>query len=344
MEELLKALDEVASGFLERLSSSRSEEELLRLKADYLGRRGSIRVLMSRMSELSPDERRVFGARVNELKGMVERELERALDRMRERRLLEEEERTRLDVSLPGCGRPFGGRHPVSLVWDEAVEIFLGMGFDVEYGPEMEDDFHNFEALNIPRDHPARDMQDTFYFDADFLLRTHTSPVEIRAMRRRGAPLRIISPGRVYRRDSDPTHSPMFHQLEGLLVDEGVSLGDLKGVLSEFAHRMFGRGLDVRFRPSYFPFTEPSLEVDIQCSSCMGSGCRVCKGSGWLEILGAGMTHPKVLEFGGIDPRRFRGFAWGMGLDRVAMLKFGITDLRLLFENDFRFLSSARGE
>ena len=244
-----------------------------------------------------------------------------------------------LDVTLPASSRGWGSFHPVVQVTLDVVSIFAGLGFTVASGPEIEDDFHNFEALNIPPSHPARDMQDTFYVEQGMLLRTHTSPAQVRTMRQLGAPLRIVCPGRVFRRDSDPTHSPMFNQLEGLLVDEDISVADLKGCLDVFAREIFGRSLKVRYRASYFPFTEPSLEMDISCVICGGknSSCRVCKGTGWLEICGLGMVHPNVLRYGGIDPEKYNGFAWGMGLDRIAMLKYEIGDLRLLFEGDMGF-------
>ncbi len=343
LEELKKTVDSLKESFKEDLKKAANSEKIDKIRVLYLGRKGKITSLLKSLKEFDADTRPIAGKILNELKEEIESDIKKALIKIKEEELLRLEEEEVIDVTLPGCGRLAGKRHPVSMIADEVIEIFLGMGFDVEFGPEIEDDYHNFEALNIPKHHPARDMQDTFYFTEDYLLRTHTSPVQIRSMEKYNAPLRIICPGRVYRRDSDPTHSPMFHQLEGLLIDEDVSLADLKGVLAEFAKRMFGRSLDVRFRPSYFPFTEPSLEVDVECSSCYGKGCKVCKGTGWLEILGAGMVHPKVLEAGGIDSKKYRGFAWGMGLDRIAMLKYGITDLRLLFDNDARFLLQSGG-
>ena len=242
------------------------------------------------------------------------------------------------DISLPGVGQVRGTRHPVIRVMNEMLDIFRGMGFTVRQGPEVEKDYYNFEALNIPKDHPARDMQDTFYVDEDIVLRTHTSPVQIRAMEMQDPPLRIVSPGRVYRHDYDVTHSPMFHQVEGFMVDEGVAFSDLKGVLVEFVHQFFGSQVPVRFRPSFFPFTEPSAEMDMGCVMCRGNGCRVCSGTGWLEVLGSGMVHPEVFKSVGYDTEKYSGFAFGIGVERIAMLHYGIDDIRLLFENDVRFL------
>ncbi|MFL6652424.1 MAG: phenylalanine--tRNA ligase subunit alpha, partial [Sulfurifustaceae bacterium] len=270
---------------------------------------------------------------------------ERVTERLRERKSELEAAaqdaklaRERIDVTLPGRGISTGGVHPIMRTLERLERIFLGMGFAMADGPEVEDDYHNFEALNIPANHPARAMHDTFYIDAHRLLRTHTSPVQVRYMESHQPPLRIISAGRVYRCDSDVTHTPMFHQVEGLLVDEGISFAHLKGVLTEFLNRFFERELAVRFRPSYFPFTEPSAEVDIGCVICGAKGCRVCKGTGWLEILGSGMVHPQVLRYGKIDPERFTGFAFGLGVERIAMLRYAVNDLRLFYENDLRFL------
>jgi phenylalanyl-tRNA synthetase alpha chain len=278
------------------------------------------------------------GAAANEAKRELEALLERRLDEAREAERARARGQQRLDLTLPGRRPPLGAVHPLSRVHDEIVAVFAGLGFSVAEGPEIESDYYNFEALNIPSDHPARDMQDTFYFSADTLLRTHTSPVQIRVMQAQRPPVRIIVPGRVYRRDADITHSPMFHQVEGLAVDRDVSMADLKGTLELFARAMFGRGSRIRFRPSFFPFTEPSAEVDVLCFACAGGGCRVCKQSGWLEILGSGMVHPQVLRNVGYDPEEVTGWAFGMGIERVAMLKYGVDDIRLFFENDLRFL------
>jgi phenylalanyl-tRNA synthetase alpha chain len=307
----------------------------------YLGKKGALTQVMRRIAELPPEERPSVGRVVNELRDRLEQELE-----ARRRSLLAESRQREMaaeavDVTLPGKYIPRGRCHPLSQVLEEIIEIFVQMGFSVAEGPEVELDYYNFEALNIPRDHPARDMQDSFYITEDVLLRTHTSPVQIRVMEKTAprVPVRIIAPGKVYRRDDDATHSPMFHQIEGLLVDRGVSFAHLKGTLQAFVRQMFGPERKMRFRPSYFPFTEPSAEVDISCVVCGGSGCRVCGRTGWLEILGSGMVHPRVLAMAGYDPEEVSGFAFGMGVERVAMLKYGIDDLRLFFANDLRFLT-----
>jgi phenylalanyl-tRNA synthetase alpha chain len=283
-----------------------------------------------------------MGQVVNTVKDRLEATLEETLQQIRAVAKKERLERERLDVTLPGRTSPLGTKHPISLVIEEISDIFAGLGFQVAEGPEVELDFYNFEALNFPKDHPARDMQDTFFVDDDILLRTHTSPVQVRTMLKHAPPVRIISPGTVYRCDSDATHSPMFHQIEGFMVDKGVTFGDLKGILTIFVNQFFGAGTGVRLRPSFFPFTEPSAEVDIACVMCKGKGCRVCKQSGWLEILGAGMIDPEVYRHVGYDPESISGFAFGMGIERVAMLKYGIGDLRLFFDNDVRFLQQFR--
>lgn len=315
-----------------------SEKLLQEVRVAYLGKKGELTSIMRSMGALPNAERPVVGALANDVKEQLEALIDSRLERVRtreiERRLKEET----IDVTLPGRTRFAGSKHPITLVTEEIVEIFSALGFGVAEGPEVEKDFYNFEALNIPKDHPARDMQDTFYISEDVVLRTHTSPVQIRTMLQQPPPVRVIAPGTVYRRDSDITHSPMFHQIEGFLVDRQVSFGDLKGILTTFINRFFGAGVGVRFRPSFFPFTEPSAEVDIQCVICGGKGCRVCKQSGWLEILGSGMIDPEVFKSVHYDPEVYSGFAFGMGLERVAMLKYGVNDLRLFFENDIRFL------
>lgn len=297
---------------------------------------------MKGLGSLSPEERPRMGQMVNTVKDRLETTLDETLQRVRAVAKKERLERERLDVTLPGRTPLLGTRHPISLVIEEISDIFAGLGFQVAEGPEVELDFYNFEALNFPKDHPARDMQDTFFVDEDILLRTHTSPVQVRTMLKHAPPVRIISPGTVYRCDSDATHSPMFHQIEGFMVDKGVTFGDLKGILTIFVNQFFGAGTGVRLRPSFFPFTEPSAEVDIACVMCKGQGCRVCKQSGWLEILGAGMIDPEVYRHVGYDPESISGFAFGMGIERVAMLKYGIGDLRLFFDNDVRFLQQFR--
>jgi phenylalanyl-tRNA synthetase alpha chain len=310
--------------------------EALRVK--YLGRKGSLTALLARLSELPPAERPAFGKIGNEVKKLLADKIDAAETRIKSAGLEESLRRARLDVSLPGFGAAAGSIHPITQTMDEMLRVLTGMGFWVEEGPDVESDYNNFEALNIGRDHPARDMQATFFVSEDVVLRTHTSPVQIRTMKKYPPPIRIICPGRVYRCDSDLSHSPMFHQVEGLMVDENISFGDLKGVLMTFIRAMFGEDLGVRFRPSYFPFTEPSAEVDMECVMCKGAGCRVCKQTGWLEILGSGMVHPQVLKNVGYDPEKYTGFAFGIGVERVAMLKFRIDSIRSFFENDLRFL------
>jgi len=325
----------------QEISGSSDTEALETQRVRLLGKKGKVTALLRLLGSLPSEERPAFGAAVNALREELEQFLERRFLALQESQFARQEEKGRVDVTLPSRGRGWGSFHPVVQVMHDVIDIFSGLGFSVATGPEVEDDFHNFEALNIPPSHPARDMQDTFYMEEGKLLRTHTSPVQIRSMLRWGAPVRIICPGRVYRRDSDPTHSPMFHQLEGLLVDRDISIADLKGCLEAFASSVFNRPLDVRYRASYFPFTEPSIEMDVSCVVCEGKdlGCRVCKGTGWLEICGLGMVHPNVLRAGGIDPAIYNGFAWGMGLDRIAMLRYGLRDLRLLFEGDVQFLT-----
>ena len=327
------------------VAAAKTAAELEDVRVRVLGRQGSLTQLLRSLSTVDPAERPLVGAAANEAK----RELEALLQaRLAEAVASERKARrasARLDLTLPGRRPPRGAFHPLTRVENEIVAIFVGLGFSVAEGPEIESDHYNFEALNIPKDHPARDMQDTFYLagarnghDPETLLRTHTSPVQIRTMQAQRPPVRIICPGRVYRRDADITHSPMFNQVEGLAVDRDISMGDLKGTLELFAREMFGPGSAIRFRPSFFPFTEPSAEVDVRCFLCRGAGCRVCKQSGWLEILGSGMVHPQVLKNVGYDPEEYTGWAFGMGIERVAMLKYGIDDIRLFFENDLRFL------
>jgi len=293
---------------------------------------------MKGVGALPPEERPLLGQVVNSVRDTLEGRIEESLATVRAAAQAEKLRTERLDVTLPGRRRPLGTRHPITLVIDEVSEIFAGLGFQVAEGPEVELDYYNFEALNFPKDHPARDMQDTFFVEGNLLLRTHTSPVQIRTMLKHAPPVRVISPGTVYRCDSDATHSPMFHQIEGFMVDKGVTFGDLKGILTVFTNQLFGKDIGVRLRPSFFPFTEPSAEVDIACVMCRGKGCRVCKNTGWLEILGAGMVDPEVFRHVQYDPEEVTGFAFGMGIERIAMLKYGIGDLRLFFENDLRFL------
>jgi phenylalanyl-tRNA synthetase alpha chain len=335
---LREELKELEREFEERIAGARSPEEVERLRVEFIGRKGRLTALMKRIPSLAPEERREFGRACNSFKVRVERRIRDKLNHLkrleREKKLKEE----RLDVTLPGRRVPPGFLHNVTRTLKEVVGIFERMGFAVVEGPEVETDFYNFEALNIPKEHPARDMQDTFYISEDILLRTHTSPVQIRVMESQAPPIQIVAPGKVYRRDADVTHTPMFHQVEGLMVDRRVTFSDLKGILELFLREVFGSETGIRFRPSYFPFTEPSAEVDISCVMCGGSGCRVCKGTGWLEILGCGMVHPAVFKVVGIDPEVYSGFAFGLGVERIAMLKYRIDDLRLFFENDLRFL------
>jgi phenylalanyl-tRNA synthetase alpha chain len=320
------------------ISHASTEKEISDIRVRYLGRKGSITQLLKGLGALSESERREVGREANQLKESTEASIEEALSRIRERERKEALEKEKIDVTLPGRRIPLGKKHPITQTLDEMIDIFSRLGFEVVEGPEVELDYYNFEALNIPKGHPAREMQATFFISDEVVLRTHTSPMEVRTMEKHPPPVRIISPGPCYRRDSDPTHSPMFHQVEGLLVDKGIRFSDLKGVLTAFVHQMFGKGTKLRFRPSFFPFTEPSAEVDIECVMCGGKGCGVCSNTGWLEILGSGMTDPAVFKFVNYDPEEVTGFAFGMGVERIAMLKFGINDIRLFFTNDLRFL------
>jgi phenylalanyl-tRNA synthetase alpha chain len=347
----ISRLDEVRAAFLRDLEEAGDDLQALeKVRIAYAGQRsGVLRELAALLRELPNDEKREYGRALNELKGLITERLSGAQESARGTVVEASKPDVKvkpkparvisgrpIDVSLPGHRPPLGAEHPVQLVRRRVESIFLRMGYDVEDGPEIEDDWHNFEALNIPPDHPARDDQDTFYLPDGRLLRTHTSPVQARVMERRQPPIRIIVPGRVYRRDSDLRHSPMFHQVEGLLVDEGITFGNLKATLETFLHALFSEEVSVRLRPGYFPFTEPSAEVDISCIFCRQAGCGVCSRSGWIEILGAGMVDPRVFEAVGIDPERYTGFAFGLGLDRVAMLVHGIPDLRQMFEGDQR--------
>lgn len=320
------------------IKSATAVKEIEDARVRFLGKKGELTGLLKSMGTLPPDERPAFGQLVNTAKA----EIEALLDaRMKEVASIAAERALRsetIDVTLPGRLPRLGRRHPLSIVTEEVKRIFIGMGFEVVEGPEIETDYYNFEALNVPKYHPARDTQDTFYISDELLLRTQTSPVQIRTMEKRKPPVKIVAPGKVYRADWDATHSPMFHQLEGLCIDKGITLGDLKGTLTVMARSLFGEDRAVRLRPHYFPFTEPSAELDVSCMICGGCGCRTCSGTGWIEALGCGMVHPNVLEMVGYDPEEVGGFAFGLGLDRLTMLKYGIDDLRLMFENDVRFL------
>lgn len=335
MTEALRVLREEAEA---ELRQATTEEGLQAIRTRYLGRKGLLTGLLRNIANVAPADRPQFGKECNEIKEALSARIDGLLAELASSKKDETLLRERIDVTLPGRSVRHGRLHPVTQVRDEICRIFAGLGFSVVEGPEVELDYYNFEALNIPKDHPARDMQDTFYVEDNIVLRTHTSPVQVRIMEKTKPPVRILSPGRVYRRDSDISHTPMFHQIEGLLVDRGITFGDLKGVLTVFLKQIFGEDTAPRFRPSFFPFTEPSAEVDIRCVICRGRGCRVCKQSGWLEILGSGMVDPEVFRSVGYDPEAFTGFAFGLGLERIAMLKFGISDLRLFFDNDMRFL------
>jgi phenylalanyl-tRNA synthetase alpha chain len=331
-------LEELTREFRSKLVQAANEKALQDLKVDFLGKKAEFTSLLKALGSLPAEERPVMGELINQCKSDFENKIAQKLQAIRALEKSQRIQKERLDVTLPGRCRPAGSRHPITLVTEEITEIFAGLGFQVAEGPEIELDFYNFEALNFPKDHPARDMQDTFFIDDNVLLRTHTSPVQVRTMLKQAPPVRVIAPGTVYRCDSDATHSPMFHQVEGLMVDKGITFGDLKGILTIFVNQFFGKGTGVRLRPSFFPFTEPSAEVDIACVICKGKGCRVCKNNGWLEILGAGMVDPEVYRHVHYDAENISGFAFGMGIERIAMLKYGINDMRLLFENDLRFL------
>jgi len=335
---MLEELEKIEKGALVSLSKAKTEKEISEIRVRVLGRKGDLTQLLKQLGTLSEGNRREIGKRANQIKGDLEERIEEALLQIREQERREALEKEKIDVTLPGRKIPVGKRHPLTQILDEIIDIFSRLGFEVVEGPEVELDYYNFEALNIPKGHPAREMQATFFISDDVVLRTQTSPMEVRTMEKHPPPVRIISPGPVYRRDSDPTHSPMFHQVEGLLVDKGITFADLKGVLTVFVHQMFGKRTRLRFRPSFFPFTEPSAEIDIECTICGGKGCGVCSNTGWLEILGSGMTDPAVFGFVNYDPEEVTGFAFGMGVERIAMLKFGINDIRLFFMNDLRFL------
>ncbi len=321
------------------LASANTAAELEELRVRFLGKKGELTAILKQMGSLSPEDRPVVGQLVNEVRSELEENISKKAEELKTAAMAQKLRDEAIDVTLPGKKQELGHKHPLTLVLDDIKQMFLGMGFDIVRGPEVETDYYNFEALNIPKDHPARDTQDTFYITENILLRTQTSPVQIRTMEQMKPPIRIISPGRVYRSDAvDATHSPVFHQIEGLVVDKGVTMADLKGTLELFAKKLYGEDSKVRFRPHHFPFTEPSAEVDVMCFNCQGKGCSLCKGEGWIEILGAGMVHPKVLSICGIDPEEYCGFAFGMGLERLVMRRYQIDDMRMFFENDMKFL------
>lgn len=335
MQELQQILDQA----LQQFAAISDEAELEQVKARYLGKEGSLTSLLKGLGKLSAEERPAAGARINQVKQGIEAALQQRRDALLQNKLAQKLAAESLDVTLPGRGLSAGGLHPVTRTLERIERLFHSLGFATASGPEIERDFYNFTALNIPENHPARAMHDTFYIDPQHVLRTHTSPVQVRHMETHQPPLKIIAPGRVYRCDSDVTHSPMFHQVEGLWIDEEVSFAMLKGVLADFMQQFFEReDLAVRFRPSFFPFTEPSAEMDIQCVQCNGKGCRVCSHTGWLEVLGSGMVHPNVLKHVNIDSEKYLGFAFGLGVERLAMLRYGVNDLRLFYESDLRFL------
>ena len=322
-----------------RLNQAGSLAELESIRLQYLGKKGELTAVLRGMGQLTPEERPQIGQLANEVRSFIEKILEAKTKSLQEKDRLSRLEKEAIDVTIPGKRRFIGKKHPLSIVMDEIKEVFIGLGYEIAEGPEVELDYYNFEALNIPPGHPARDSQDTFFINDDFLLRSQTSPVQIRVMEKKKPPIKIICPGRVYRSDAvDATHSPIFYQVEGLVVDRGVTMGDLIGTLQLFARSLFGEDTRIRLRPHHFQFTEPSAEVDVSCWSCGGKGCRMCKDEGWIEILGAGMVHPNVLRICGIDPKEYSGFAFGLGVERTAMGKFNIDDMRLLYENDMRFL------
>ena len=336
MKEQLTAIRAAALAAVETAKTAAEVEEL---RVRFLGKKGEVSAILKQLGSLSAEERPVIGQLANEIRADIEAAITNAKTALEKAAQAEKLKAESLDITMPGKQSDIGGLHPINVVLNDMINIFQSMGFDVVDGPEVETDYYNFEALNVPADHPARDMQDTFYLSENLLLRTQTSAAQIRTMKDRKPPIRIVCHGRVFRADEvDATHSPVFHQMEGLVVDKNITMCDLKGVLEQFAHEIYGPETKVKFRPSFFPFTEPSVEVDVTCSECGGKGCRVCKGSGWIEILGAGMVHPNVLRACGIDPEEYSGFAFGIGLDRLTTTRYKISDIRLLFENDTRFL------
>lgn len=337
MKEKLKSIEEKA---LEVIKEAKTSDALEELRIKYLGKKGELTSILRSMGNLSKEERPVMGKLVNDVKKEVEAKLDAAVKAIKEREKQAKLANEVIDVTLPGKKQVLGNKHPVELTLERMKDIFISMGFTIEDGPEVELDYYNFEALNIPKNHPARSEQDTFYINDNLVLRTQTSGVQVRTMENQKPPIKMISPGKVYRSDAlDPTHSPIFHQMEGLVVGEGVTFADLKGTLDLFCKKMFGDKVKTKFRPHHFPFTEPSAEMDATCFVCGGKGCNVCKGSGWIELLGCGMVHPNVLRNGGIDPEKYSGFAFGFGVDRMVMLSYGLDDIRLLYESDMRFLN-----
>jgi phenylalanyl-tRNA synthetase alpha chain len=335
---VLEELEKIEKEALAFLSDAKAENEVTEIRVRVLGKKGTLTQVLKRLGTLPESDRKEIGKKANQIKEDLEKKVEETLLQIQEQARREGLAKERIDVTIPGRQIPLGKKHPLTQALEEIIDIFSHLGFEVVEGPEVELDYYNFEALNIPKGHPAREMQATFFISEDVVLRTHTSPMQVRTMEKKRPPVRMICPGAAYRVDSDPTHSPMFHQVEGLLVDKGITFADLKGVLTVFVHQMFGKERKLRFRPSFFPFTEPSAEVDIECFICGGKGCGVCSNTGWLEILGSGMVDPAVYKFVNYDPEEVTGFAFGMGIERIAMLKFGINDIRLFFTNDLRFL------
>jgi phenylalanyl-tRNA synthetase alpha chain len=333
-----ETLEELQTKAADEIEAASSREEFLEIRIRYLGRKGFLTDVLRKLKDVPPDEKPRLGKLSNDIKKSISERIDRAIERLDSEGKSDSLLKEKIDVTLPGRRTKYGKIHPVTRVMGEICEIFSILGFSIAEGPEVELDYYNFEALNIPPDHPARDVHDTFYINDNIVLRTHTSPVQIRTMEKQDPPVRIISPGKVYRPDSDISHTPMFHQVEGLLVDKGITFADLKGVLTYFLQHVFGEDTVLRFRPSYFPFTEPSAEVDIRCVMCGGAGCRVCAQTGWIEILGSGMVDPEVFKVVGYDTDEYSGFAFGLGVERIAMLKYGISDIRLFFEGDLRFL------
>ncbi len=336
-------LDDLINRAKKDLEAAIDSADVEKVRVKYLGKQGLVTEQLKGLKDIAPENRKEFGQNINKIKDAIDEQLKDYKERMAQKDIDKQLESEKIDVTLPGRNIEAGGLHPITITMERICNLFASLGFWVEEGPEVESEYYNFEALNIPSHHPARAMHDTFYFSDGTLLRTHTSPVQIRAMEKRKPPLKVIAPGRVYRCDSDVTHTPMFHQVEGLLIDEHISFADLKGTLAAFLSAFFESDVKTRFRPSYFPFTEPSAEVDVSCVKCQGKGCRICKNSGWLEVLGCGMVHPKVLEYGGIDSERYTGFAFGMGIERLAMLRYEVDDLRAFFENDSRILKQFNG-
>lgn len=333
-------LENIRKAAEDELRGIRLPAELESLRVKYLGKKGALTAILKQMGKLSPEERPVIGGVANEVRAFIEEHISEKAAQLKNLELANRMKSEKIDVTMPGEHRTLGRKHPLTIVLDEIKDIFVGMGFSIAQGPEVELDYYNFEALNIPKNHPARDTQDTFYVSENILLRTQTSPMQVRVMEKQQPPIRVIVPGRVYRSDAiDATHSPLFHQIEGLVVDKGITMADLKGTLETFAKALYGDDAVMRFRPHHFPFTEPSCEMDTMCFACHGEGCRLCKGEGWIELLGCGMVHPKVLKNCGIDPEQYSGFAFGMGLERLVMRRFNIDDMRLFYENDLRFLS-----